>query len=74
MKTAIYQVEAERQTMQSAVKDFARTYWQEARKARKINQDGTFTMVGGTGASYQIELIPGKPGVQVSCYQISKLS
>jgi hypothetical protein len=72
MGQIIYQVEAERHTSASAVKDFARTYWDIPRKTRKLSTDGTFQMVGGTGATYKIEMIPASR-TSVALYQISKL-
>lgn len=72
MAQVIYQVESDRHTIMSAVKDFARTYWDVPRKTRKLGADGTFKMVGGTGATYKIELIAATR-TSAPLYQIKKL-
>ena len=49
-------------TAKDALAEFARGYWAQPRKA-KLSRDGrTFTMVGGTGRVYAIDLVKGAHG------------
>ncbi len=61
----IWQCGAWRIELVDAVDTFVRVYWAKPRRYMKLDDDGRFQMVGGTGATYRCRFVDGDSPVYV---------
>ena len=57
-----WQTDSYNKTMIDAIKEFANTYWDKPRRARKPDKDGVFMIIGGVN-KYQCQFVDNIPPV-----------